>query len=166
VLVAGTDTVRKVPPEEQDYCDWCYGPIESDDRERSRELGLDQESTYACRSCIEAGRIYSPPEGWEVGPEGWPIKDISDLVDLARQNVQVVLDDIERTTGLRPTFTVDAYMNVVRIAYGQDSTTPSVFATTNPEALVETAAYLQDHVAEDIWSPWPVCAIHDKGLLR
>ena len=85
-------------------------------------------------------------------------------MDLARQNVQVVLGDIERTTGLRPTFTVDAYMNVVRIAYRQDSTTPSVFATTNPEALVETVAYLQDHVAEDIWFPWPVCAIHDKGL--
>lgn len=149
---------------EQDYCDWCYRPIESEDRRRSRELGLDEEKSFACRSCIDAGRIYRPPEGWEGEPGTWPVKDIGDLVGLVRENVQVVLGDVERTTGLHASVTVDTYMNSVRISYGSSYTTPSVLAASNPDALAETADYLQSHVVEDIWSAWPLCPIHDKGL--
>jgi hypothetical protein len=149
---------------DQDYCDWCYGPIESEDRERSRELGLDEESLFACKDCVGAGRVYSPPEGWEGTPDRWPVWDIGDHLELATDNVEVVLADVRRTTGFQPNVTVDSYMSVVRIAYGRNYTTPSVHADSNPEALAETADYLQDHVVEDLWSPWPVCPVHDVGV--
>jgi hypothetical protein len=149
---------------EQDYCDWCYGPIESDDRERSRELGLDEESLFACGDCVSVGRVYSPPEGWEGTRDRWPVRDISDQLELARENVEVVLADLHRTTGIQPNVTVDSYVSAVRIAYGTSYTTPSVQTDSNPHALAETADYLQDHVTEDLWSPWPVCPVHDVGV--
>lgn len=147
----------------QDYCDWCYGPIDTVDRQQSEEAGTDCESAWACVNCIETGRVLEPPESWEGDPADWPVKDISDQVNLAQENVEVVLGDVERTTGLRPEVTIDSYMSVVRIAYSRNYSTPSVHATSNPEALAETADYLQDHVAEDLWSPWPVCPVHDVG---
>ena len=41
----------------------------------------------------------------------------------------------------------------MKISYDRNYKTPSVFATSNPEALAETADYLQDHVIEDMWAP-------------
>lgn len=149
---------------EQDYCDWCYGPVESEDRKRSRELGLVGESSFACRNCIVAHRVYSPPDGWEGEPDDWPVPGIGDQLELVKANVETVLRDVERTTDLRPNVTVDSYMSIVMIAYGRSSTTPSVLAIANPEALAETADYLQDHIVEDLWSPWPVCPLHDVGV--
>lgn len=151
-------------PREHDYCDWCNGPIQDEDRERSVELGLDEESLLVCNACENSGRVYSPPEGWEGEPDDWPVRNIGDQLDLARANVEVVLGDVHRTVGLQPNVTVDSYMSVVRIAYGPNYKTPSVHATSNPNALSETADYLQDHVIEDLWTPWPVCPVHDVGV--
>jgi hypothetical protein len=157
-------------PLEQTRCDWCYGPIDSEDRNRSRELGIDAESLWACISCIDAGRVFEPPEFWDGGREDWPVEDIRDQIELAEKNVEVVLDDIDRSTGIRPRVTVDAYMNGVRIAYhGDSTTTPAVSAHSNPDALAETAEYLQDHIIGDIGADgpstlWPICPIHDRLL--
>jgi hypothetical protein len=150
-------------PTDQDYCDWCYGPIDTVDRQRSEEAGTDEESTWACVNCIDSGRVFVPPEWWEGDSDNWPVKDISDQVKLARENVDVVLTDIHRTTDVRPEVLVDSFRSVVRIAYGSGFTTPSVRATANPQALVETADYLKDQVVEDVWSPWPVCPLHEIG---
>jgi hypothetical protein len=148
-------------PAEQDYCDWCYGPIDTVDRQRSDEAGTDQESAWACVNCIEAGRVFEAPESWEGDPANWPVKDISDQVKLAEENVEVVLADVHRTTDSRPRVVVDAYRGVVRIS---GWTTPSVTAKSNPEALVETAEFLKEQVVEEEgWSPWPVCPVHEIG---
>ena len=96
-------------------------------------------------------------------------QELEHLLELAKKNVAVVLADVERSTALRPSVTVDAYMGVVRIAYNESSTTPSVSAPGNPKALAETADYLQQHVAEDAGahgqgSIWPVCPTHSRML--
>jgi hypothetical protein len=92
-------------------------------------------------------------------------RSISEQVEQAKQNVGVVMLDIARTTRLRPEIHVDAFEGaVVRITYGSGFKTPSVFASHNPEALAESADYLQEHVSEDLWSPWPTCGVHDKGV--
>lgn len=149
---------------DQDYCDWCYGPIDTVDRHRSDEAGTDEADAWACVNCIEAGRIYQPPDSWEGDPADWPVKDISDQLKLAEVNVEVVLADIQRTTDLRPRVTVDAFRSVVRITYANGWTTPSVRATSNPEALIETADYLKDLIVEDEgWTPWPLCPVHEIG---
>ncbi len=149
---------------EQVYYDWCYGPIDAVDRQRSDDVGTDEADAWACVSCIESGRIYQPPDSWEGQPSDWPVKDISDQLKLAEANVEVVLADVQRTTDLRPRVTVDAYRSVARIAYANGWTTPSVRATSNPEALIETAEYLKDLVVEDEgWTPWPLCPVHEIG---
>ena len=150
-------------PAVQDYCDWCYSPIDTVDRQRSKDAGTDEESAWACVNCIESGRIFEPPESWEGDPVDWPVKDIADQVDLAKENVGLVVGDVRRTTDLRPEVAVDTYRSAVRIAW-RGSTTPSVRAASNPEALVETADYLKEQVVEEEgWSPWPVCPIHEIG---
>jgi hypothetical protein len=85
-------------------------------------------------------------------------------IKLTRENVDFVRVDVERTTTLRPGITVDDYRGVVRITYDSSYTTPSLSAWQNPEALAETADYLQDHVVDDLRRPWPVCLAHDKGV--
>lgn len=151
----------------QDYCDWCYGPVRAADRERSDEAGTDAADAWACINCIESGRIYQPPESWEGDPGEWPVKDIGDQLALAQANVAVVLADIERTTELRPRVTIDAYRSVVRIAYDNGWTTPSVRATSNPDALIETADYLKELIVEDEgWLPWPLCPDHEIGGVK
>ena len=91
------------------------------------------------------------------------MKDISEQLRLAGVNVEVVPAAVHRTTDLRPEVVVDSYRSGVRIAYRGGRTTPSIRATSNPEALVETADYLKDHVVEEKWSPWPVCPLHEIG---
>jgi hypothetical protein len=151
-------------PARQEYCDWCYSPIETEDRLRSEEVGTDIESCWACLNCINAGRIYQPPESWRGDPDDWPVRDISDQVKLAKENVAVVLSDLHRMTDLRPNTTVDSFGSMVRIEYdGSGWTTPSVRAKMNPEALVETAEYLKEQVVDEEREPWPVCPVHEIG---
>jgi hypothetical protein len=83
---------------EQDYCDWCYGSIDTVDRHLFEDVGVSDESTWACSNCIESGRIFRPPDGWERDLADWPVKDISDHLSLAKKNVEVVLSDVHRTT--------------------------------------------------------------------
>ncbi len=55
----------------------------------------------------------------------------------------------------------------LRIAYDNGWTTPSVRATSNPEALIETAEYLKDLIVEDEgWTPWPLCPVHEIGAVE
>jgi hypothetical protein len=60
--------------EEQQYCDWCYGPIDDLGRRRSREIGIGSEQSWACTNCLEAGFAAQPPQGWLGDPETWPPK--------------------------------------------------------------------------------------------
>lgn len=53
----------------QSYCDWCYGTLTEEDRQRSRSLDFDKIDTWACVRCIDSGRIADRPGGWEAE---WP----------------------------------------------------------------------------------------------
>jgi hypothetical protein len=59
---------------EQDYCDWCYGPVSDDDRRRAHDLGIDAESSWACQKCLDSGRVGHPPDEWEGDPKTWPVR--------------------------------------------------------------------------------------------
>ena len=53
-------------PSEQDYCDWCHGPLSASSRAESTRIGIDKEYAWACDESIRIGRIYaSPPGGWD-----------------------------------------------------------------------------------------------------
>ena len=53
-------------PGEQDYCDWCDGPLSAASRAESSTIGIDREHAWACAECIRVGRVYaSPPGGWD-----------------------------------------------------------------------------------------------------
>jgi hypothetical protein len=99
---------------EQTHCDWCYGPIDDEDRRRSSELGIDDESAWACGNCMDLRLLLDPPEWWEGDPDNWPVKDLKDQVKLAEDNVKIVLSDVDRSIGLRPRVTVDTYRTAVR----------------------------------------------------
>jgi hypothetical protein len=170
----------------QDYCDWCYGELDSDGRRLSKELGLDEYSTWACRACISVGRVENPPDWWDESqywpveliraggipdwwdghPNDWPTARIQILerVALGRANVEIVRGDIMRTTSQNPDIEVDSYMDGVRIAFNGGYTTPSVFADANPQALAETADYLQAQLTDDMGAVWPLCFVHEVGV--
>ena len=58
--------------EDQTDCDWCYGQLDDESRQRSRGLGLDVELSWACSNCLDLGRVTDPPDGWEGDPATWP----------------------------------------------------------------------------------------------
>jgi hypothetical protein len=37
---------------DQDYCDWCYGPLTQSARRDSIALGLIDEFSWCCEPCI------------------------------------------------------------------------------------------------------------------
>lgn len=60
---------------EQDYCDWCMGPLSRESRMRSSWLGLPTEDAWACDDCLQAGRYRVPPDGWDGPAEEWLARD-------------------------------------------------------------------------------------------
>ncbi len=53
-------------PSEQDFCDWCHGPLTESSRAESRRWGLDTESAWACDACLASGKPHErPPGGWD-----------------------------------------------------------------------------------------------------
>lgn len=60
---------------QQDYCDWCMGPLSGEARSRSRWLGLALEDSWACTGCLEVGRYRVPPDGWAGAPDEWLAAD-------------------------------------------------------------------------------------------
>ena len=91
------------------------------------------------------------------------------MLDLATTSVEKVLEDVERTTHIRPTVTVDAPDDTLRIEYHSNEdgssgcTMPSLFAFDTAEALAEVADCLQEYVMEDLFGAWPTCSEHDLG---
>ncbi|MCR1981674.1 hypothetical protein NSA53_05385 [Cellulosimicrobium cellulans] len=61
--------------DEQDYCDWCMGPLSKESRRRSSWLGLPTEDAWACDDCLQAGRYRVPPDGWNGPMEEWLARD-------------------------------------------------------------------------------------------
>ena len=60
---------------EQDYCDWCGGPLSGESADRSRWLGLTSEDAWACATCLDKGLYRVPPDGWDGPLEEWLARD-------------------------------------------------------------------------------------------
>jgi hypothetical protein len=84
---------------------------------------------------------------------------------LYREQVDVVIDDIQRTTRLRPVIEVRLVNgNAVAVSYNFTFTAPSAFSLDPAEALTELADYLQEFVISDLGRVWPMCSEHSFGL--
>ena len=89
---------------------------------------------------------------------------VLDQVQLATEDVKIVLADLARTTNLQPDVVVDDYEGGVRVSFNGSYTAPSVWEWENPDALAEVADYLQEHVVEELHTAWPTCPEHGFGL--
>lgn len=89
----------------------------------------------------------------------------ADAMQLAEREAAVFLADVRRTTTLHPDVTIfrDEFDSVA-VAWNGNHTTPVFFALRAPEATVEIADNLRDHVVEYLWSAWPTCPEHGFGL--
>ena len=85
--------------------------------------------------------------------------------DLARTAVDLVLHDLHTTTDARPVVEIrhDLEYGLI-VSYNGGYTTPAFTSMQNPEATVEIADYLQAEISEDIWTVWPTCPTHGRGL--
>ena len=84
---------------------------------------------------------------------------------LAAQAVVLIIADLRRTTQLNPDIAVRSLDDgVTAVTYNGNYQAPALLAIRNPEATCEVADNLRDHIVEDLWSPWPACAVHDSVL--
>jgi hypothetical protein len=89
-----------------------------------------------------------------------------DQLAAAEIAVGTVVEDLHRTTGLRPQVRVDDIDGIVRITVGGGYTTPSVDAlpTDERETLLQVAGYVQHEFMSSRMLVWPTCPVHDFGL--
>jgi hypothetical protein len=59
----------------QTYCDWCMGPLTPSSIAESERLGLDDEFSWACDTCLAKGAHRRPPDGWEPPETEWPFRE-------------------------------------------------------------------------------------------
>ena len=94
-------------------------------------------------------------------------------VALANDAAAAVVNDLHRTSTLRPKVLVDDYDgNGVRIWINDGYTAPSMWELERPEAFVEVADYFQEQLDladflqefEQARGCWPLCAEHGLGL--
>ncbi len=50
------------------------------------------------------------------------------------------------------------------VSFNDNYQTPAMFSISAPEAICEVAENLRDHVMDQIWTVWPVCPAHGRGL--
>jgi len=94
----------------------------------------------------------------------WHLRTLDDLVALAQQAADAVSADLHHTIPDPPEITVRPWMeNGVCIEVLNGYTAPSMWATTEPEAIAEVADYIQDQIAQTLGA-WPVCPKHGTGL--
>jgi hypothetical protein len=91
------------------------------------------------------------------------VSALPDVIALAQDAVRPVIDDLTRTTPLRPEIRVDTFKGGLRISYNGDYCTGGMYLTELPEAVAEVGDYLQEYIMEDLMMVWPVCGVHSVG---
>jgi hypothetical protein len=85
-------------------------------------------------------------------------------MELANDASVTVLDDVHRTTALRPVIVVEDNDGFgVRISVNGGYTAPSMWELDRPQAFAEVADYIQGELASELGC-WPVCERHNLGL--
>jgi len=76
-----------------------------------------------------------------------------------------VAADIRATTRI-PAPDIDVLMHgdLLVVSFNDNYQTPAMFSISAPEAICEVAENLRDHVMDQIWTVWPVCPAHGRGL--
>lgn len=90
-----------------------------------------------------------------------------DALENAKRAAATVLDDLHRTSDLRPEVIVDGYEgSAVRMAVNGIFTVPSITAEPmdDQRALIDAAEYLQGEIADSYYRVWPLCATHEVDM--
>ena len=83
---------------------------------------------------------------------------------LAREAVDLVAADIRATTTAAIDIDVRWQDDLLGVSFNGNYQTPAMFSISGPEAICEVAENLQDHVMDEVWTVWPVCPTHGRGL--
>jgi hypothetical protein len=92
---------------------------------------------------------------------------ISTQLLLAREAVDLVLRDVERTTSLgRMSFDVryDEAFETIVVSHQRSYQTPAIFSYRAPESVAEIADNMQDLIVDELSGAWPTCPNHRSGL--
>lgn len=84
---------------------------------------------------------------------------------LAREAADLVVADVRATTNLSaPKIEVRRDDDFLIVSFNGNYQSPPMFAMRAPESICEIAESLRDHVMDEVWTVWPVCPTHDRGL--
>lgn len=103
----------------------------------------------------------------ERGPV--PVDELSGLwsereLTLAREAVNLVAADIRATTILSPSIEVRRKDDLLIVSFNGNYQSPPMLSMRAPESICEVAENLRDHVMDEVWTVWPACPTHGRGL--
>lgn len=85
--------------------------------------------------------------------------------ELAREAVRLVAADVRATTTIAvPDIDVGMQDNLLIVSFNGNVQTPAMYSISAPEAICEVTENLRDHVMDEVWTVWPVCPTHGRGL--
>jgi hypothetical protein len=84
---------------------------------------------------------------------------------LAREAADLVAADIRATTEIDScVIDVRREDELLIVSFKGNYQTPAMFSLRAPEAICEVAENLRDHVMGEVWTVWPACPEHARGL--
>jgi hypothetical protein len=93
--------------------------------------------------------------------EAWSARELT----LAREAADLVAADIRATTNFAsPNIEVRQEDDLLIVSFNGNFTSPPLFSMRAPEATCEVAENLRDHVMDKVWTVWPTCPDHGRGL--
>jgi len=93
--------------------------------------------------------------------EIWQARELT----MAREAADLVAADIRTTTKIAsPNIDVRREDDLLIVSFNGNYQTPAMNSLRAPEATCEIAENLRDHVIDEVWTVWPACPEHDRGL--
>lgn len=93
--------------------------------------------------------------------DAWSTRELT----LARRAADLVAADIRATTNISsPNIVVRRVGRLLIVSYDGNYRTPTMFSMRAPESICEVAENLRDHVMDEVWTAWPACPTHGRGL--
>jgi hypothetical protein len=138
----------------QSFEEW----VDSMTDDRDEDLGeLSAGAMEVFREVFDERGPVSPDELSEI----WQAREFA----MAREAVGLLAADIRATTQIAsPNIDVRREDGLLIISFDGNYQTPAMFSMRAPEAICEVAENLRDHVMEEVWTVWPACPEHDRGL--
>lgn len=94
-------------------------------------------------------------------PDAWSARELT----LAHEAAELVAADIRATTNISsPNIVVRREGHLLIVSYNGNYQTPPMFSLRAPESICDAAENLRDHVMDEVWTVWPACPTHGRGL--